>query len=306
MREQHQWENMSKFLDELFNDLAEPENDQTDEVATEANEPADDVADTTETVDGDSEEVADVEATPEASEEVEAADDDETELTPLERKAYGRLKALQDERDKRRSADEGRKAAEAERDRLREQMADMHRQREAAAAQNLPNPHDDPEGYIAAREAQYQEQLTRQALGYSMNRAIEKYGESEVENAAKWFSDQMEANPHMPLRQNMLSQADQLEYVVSSYKQAQKMTAFTSGDYSGLIADLQKAGYNISKATPTVAAPAAPVTQTVAATTAPALTAPAAPKRSKLASASTATTAAPQQVSMMDAVLRRR
>ena len=44
----HQWENMSKFLDELFNDLAEPENDQTDEVATEANEPADDVADTTE------------------------------------------------------------------------------------------------------------------------------------------------------------------------------------------------------------------------------------------------------------------
>lgn len=296
---------MSKFLDDLFTDLAQPENDLTEEVATENGEHAGEVEETTETADGDSEEVAEVEATPEASEEVEADDDDDTELTPAEKKAYGRLKALQDEREKRRSADEARKAAEAERDRLNAQLADMHRQRAEAAAQNLPDFHDDPNGYLAAREAQYQEQMTRQALGFSIQRAVEKYGEGEVETAAKWFEDQMATNPHIPLRQNMLSQADQMDYVVSSYKQAQKMSAITSGDYSGLIADLQKAGYNISKAEPTATAPAAPVTPTVAATTAPAPAAPAAPKRSKLATSSSATTAAPKNVSMMDAVLRR-
>lgn len=297
---------MSKFLDDLFTDLAQPENDLTEEVATENGENAGEVEDTTETADGDSEEVAEVEATPEASEEVEADDDDDTELTPAEKKAYGRLKALQDEREKRRSADEARKAAEAERDRFQNELAEMHRQRNEAAAQNLPDFHDDPNGYLAAREAQYQEQLTRQALGFSIQRAVEKYGEGEVEAAAKWFEDQMATNPHIPLRQNMLSQADQMDYVVSSYKQAQKMSAITSGDYSGLIADLQKAGYNISKAEPTATAPAAPVTPTVAATTAPAPAAPAAPKRSKLATSSSATTAAPKNVSMLDAVLRRK
>lgn len=291
---------MSKFLDELFTDLAQPENDQTDEVATEANA-ADEVEETTEPEDGDSEEIADVDATPEASEEVEADDDDEKGEIPADRKvSYGRLKALLDEREKRQSA-------EAERDRLNEQLAEMHRQREAANAQNLPDPHDDPTGYVAAREAQYQEQLTRQALGFSIQRAVEKHGNEEVEAAAKWFENQMATNPHIPLRQNMLSQPDQMDYVVSSYKQAQKVSAITSGDYSSLVAELQKAGYNISKADPTVAAPAAPVTQTVAATPAtPVLTAPAAPKRSKLATASTATTAPPSNVSMMDAVLRRK
>lgn len=292
---------MSKFLDELFTDLAQPEeNDQTDDVATEANA-ADEVDETTETVDGDSEEVADAETTPEASEEVEADDDDDKDEIPADRKvSYGRLKALLDEREKRQSA-------EAERDRLNEQLAEMHRQREAATAQNLPDPYDDPTGYIAAREAQYQEQLTRQALGFSIQRAVEKYGEGEVETAAKWFEDQMATNPHIPLRQNMLSQSDQMDYVVSSYKQAQKMSAITSGDYSVLIADLQKAGYNISKADQTATASAAPVTQQSAATPAtPVLTAPAAPKRSKLATASSATTAPTSQVSMLDAVMRRK
>lgn len=296
---------MSKFLDDLFTDLAQPENDLTEEVATENGEDAGEVEDTTETAGGDSEEVAEVETNPEASETVEADDDDDTELTPAEKKAYGRLKALQDEREKRRSADEARKAAEAERDQLNAQLAEMHRQRAEAAAQNLPDFHDDPNGYLAAREEQYQAQLLRQSLGFSLERAIDKHGEQEVQTAVEWFQNQMAANPHIPLRENMLSQADQLGYVVSSYKQAQKMSAITSGDYSALIADLQKAGYNISKAEPIATAPAAPVTQTVAATTAPAPAAPAAPKRSKLATSSSATTAAPKNVSMMDAVLRR-
>jgi hypothetical protein len=294
---------MSRFLDELLSDLGKPDHEM-DEVENDVVETIDDENEA-ENHNDVSEEIEVVAEEPEASKETTSDDDDDTELTPVERKAWGRLKALQDEREKRRSADEGRKAAEAERDQLRQDMAEMHRQRSAQAAQNLPDPMDDPHGYIAAREAEYQVNLTRQALGFSIQRAVEKHGEDEVVQATQWFEDQMAANPSIPLRQNMLSQADQMEYVLSSYKQARAMSALSSGDYSGLVAELQKAGYNISKAE-TVAAPAAPVTQTAAAPVAPVRDAPAAPKRSKLATATSAITAPPASVSMLDNVLRRK
>lgn len=294
---------MSKFLDDLLGDLAnEPENETADEVENETVEQVEDdqpEEEGNEEQEGGTEEVGETDEAEGAPEVENVEDDDETELTPVERKAWGRLKALQDERTKR-------QAAEAERDRLNEQLAQMQRQQREAAAKNLPDRYEDPDGYIAAIEAQYQEELVRQSLGNSINRAVEKYGETEVEEAARWFEDQMANNPHIPLRQNMLSQSDQMEYVLSSYKHAKKVESLASGDYSGIVAELQKQGYQISKAQPTVAAPVATVTPTVApTTTAPAQTAPAAPKRSKLAGVASATTSSSDNHSMMDAILRR-
>lgn len=294
---------MSKFLDDLLGDLAnEPENETADEVENETVEQVEDdqpEVEDNEEQEGGTEEVAETDEAEGAPDVENVEEDDETELTPVERKAWGRLKALQDERTKR-------QAAEADRDRLNEQLAQMQRQQREAAAKNLPDAYEDPQGYIAAREAQFQEELTRQALGNSINRAVEKYGETEVEEAARWFEDQIANNPHIPLRQNMLSQRDQMEYVLSSYKHAKKVESLASGDYSGIVAELQKQGYQISKAQPTVAAPVATVTPTVAATTtAPAQTAPAAPKRSKLAGVASATTTSSDNHSMMDAILRR-
>lgn len=299
---------MASFLDDLLDDLGEdPKNEQADEVATDADEyQADEVEETNEADDGVTEEVSEVDEEAEASATDEAEDDDDAELTPVEKKAYGRLKALQDEREKRRSADEARKAAEAERDRLNAQLADMQRQQAQAAAQNLPNPHDDPEGYRTAIENHYRVEMTKQQLGFSIQNAVAKYGETEVQTAAQWFEDQMAANPHMPLRENMLSQSDQMEYVVSQYKQATKMQALASGDVSALVAELQKAGYIINKAETTTATETAAVTPAAPApiAKAPALT-PAAPKRSKLASATGATLATPATRSMLDIVTRR-
>lgn len=279
---------MSNFLDELLEDLAEePTNDLNDE--TETDDAAEDEAE-----DGEAEEIAEVEDEVEASTDAETEVDDETELTPVERKAYGRLKALQDERTKRQSA-------EAERDALNSKLAEMQRQRdEAEYAKTLPDPHDDPIAYVQAIEQKYQQDMLRQSLGHSIERAVAKYGETEVETAAKWFESQIAQNPHMPLQANMLSQTDQMEYVVNSYKQATKMSAIASGDYSALIADLQKAGYNISKAAPADVAPAAPAIEQTAPPSKPA-----APKRSKLASTTGATTAPPKQASMMDDLFRR-
>lgn len=301
----------SGFLDDLFDNLKNTSENETpddlDDTVEEAE--AELTSDEEDTQDeGVAEEVSEAEAVEEASETNEAEDDDETELSPIERKAYGRLKALQDERTKRQDAEAARKNAEAERDQLHQQLAEMRRQQQEAASQNLPDPYTDTDGYIAAREAQFQQELTKQALAHSINRAAEKYGEEEVTNAAKWFEDQIASNPHMPLRQNMLSQPDQMEYVLSSYRQSQKVNALLSGDVSGLVAELEKAGYAISKAdtTPTGAAPAATVTQPVAATpVTPTIPAPAAPRRSKLAATASTTTAAPAAVSMLDSVLRR-
>lgn len=297
---------MSTFLDELFegnensNDHEEVEVVETTEV-----EEAEGDEDTSE--DGDSEEVAEVEEPDEASEGTDTESDDDKEMTPGEKKAYGRLKALQDERDKRRSADDARKLAEAERDRLNAELAEMRRQQQELANQNLPDPYENPEDYIRAREAQMHQEMVRQNLGHSISRAVDRHGQEEVEAAARWFEQQIASNPSMPLRDNMLAQPDQMEYVVNSYKQASKMNAFASGDISTIVAELQKAGYTIAKAqeTPTGTAPIAPVTQT--APVAPAKTqAPAAPKRSKLANTSTATVAAPKELSMMDDVLSRK
>lgn len=292
---------MSKFLDDLLGDLAnEPENETANEVETvEQVEDDQPEVEGDETQKGGTEEIAETDEAEGAPEVENVEEDDETELTPVERKAWGRLKALQDERTKRQSA-------EAERDRLNEQLAQMQRQQREAATKNLPDAYEDPQGYIAAREAQFQEELTRQALGNSISRAVEKYGETEVEKAARWFESQIENNPHIPLRQNMLSQSDQMEYVLSSYKHAKRIESFASGDVSNIVAELQKAGYQISKAQSTVAASAATVTPPVAATApAPAKTAPAAPKRSKLAGVASATTTSSDNRSMMDAILRR-
>jgi hypothetical protein len=301
---------MSKFLDDLFDNLEQPENDQADEVAediVEVEQPDDEAEETTEDDGGEAEVVEEVEEPEEASKETDAEDDDDTELTPAERKAYGRLKALQDERTKRQSADEARKAAEAELTRVNQQLAEMQRQQRETAAQNLPDAYEDPQGYIAAREAQFQEQLTRQQLGNSIARAVDKYGEAEVQEAAAWFENQIASNPSIPLRENMLSQADQMEYVLSSYKQSQRVNAFASGDYSTIVAELQKAGYNIQKTetTPSAEAPTPAKAPANIASPPPAPTAPAAPKRSKLAGTAGSTTAAPKHASKLDTFIRR-
>lgn len=296
---------MSKFLDDLFDDLEKPENENTNEVeATNEVEEIEQVEDETETDEGVTEEVAEDKEAEGAPEVTDAEDDDETGFTPAERKAYGLMKATLAERDKRQSAETARKEAEAELARVRNELADMHRRQNEAAAQNLPDAYEDPQGYIAAREAQFQQELTRQSLGYSISRAVDKYGEADTEAAAQWFERQIAANPSFDLRGNMLQQPDPMEYVLLSYKQANEKSA-PAVDVSSIIAELQKAGYNISKAdTPTGAASAAPIT-TAAATTAATPSAPAAPKRSKLAGASSANTASTGNASMMDAVMRR-
>lgn len=288
---------MSKFLDELLTELDKPVNDIDDTVATEAeDETFNEVDETTEIDEDASEEIEVAEEEPEASEPTEANDDDETELSDIERKAWGRLKALQDERDKRRSAEEARKATEVERDQLKQQLADMQRQQAQLPPQQLPDPIDDPHGYATALQTQYQEQLLKQSLGFSLERAMEKHGEDEVQKAAEWFERSMAANPAIDLRGNMLAQPDPIGYVVASYKQATAPAATPTVDYSAIVAELQKAGYSIAKAD----------TQPAAATTAPVREAPTAPKRSKVAAATSATTAPPADVSMMDAILRRK
>jgi hypothetical protein len=302
---------MSKFLDDFLGVEGDPEHENENEIEAldDELEVHDDEVEDDSSDEGVAEEIeaeAEPEGAPEATETVE---DDETELTPAERKAYGRLKALQDERTKRQSAEEDRKAAIAERDRYQNELADMRRQQAEAAARNLPDFYEDPEGYRTALEAQYQEQLVRQSLGYSLERAIDKHGEEEVTAAAAWFENQMAANPTIDLRGNMLAQKDQLEWVYQSYKEATQMSAFARGDYSGIVAELQKQGFIISKADNSAgAASVAPSTQQAPAQVAvTAQTTPLAPKRSKLAGAQGATTAPKNApVSYLDVVTTRR
>ncbi len=303
---------MSQFLNELFEKLDEPVNEHDDEITDTVEDTVQDDEVEVEEIehDDEAEEIVEVEETPEASEETEAEDDDETDEHPKESKkvSEGRLNAILAERDKRQAAVEEAKAAIAARDKAVAELAEMRRQQADFDAQNLPNPYDDPTGFVAAKEAQFQQQMMLQSLNFGIERATAKHGVEEVEKAVAWFDSQAEANPGIPLRENMMKQSDQVEYVVNSYKQAQQMQALSTGDYSALVAELQKAGFHISKAeTQTATAPAVPVTPIA---TAPAIVpvapAPAAPKRSKLATSSGATTAPAKDVSFMDAVLRNR
>lgn len=230
-----------------------------------------------------------VEAVVEASTAADTKEGDET-LTPeqekIARAAYGRLEAVRAEREKRQTA-------EAEARQLRDQMAQMQRQMQQAAAQNIPDPNYDPEGY--ARHFQQQLELARHEAEMTVIRdrmvtsdeeARERFGPEEVEAAAAWAKSKIDEQPH--LQQVLFQQRKPLVWVVEQYQQARKLSEFVSDDEAYFKKMAEKFGYvpatSASVAPTTAVAPAAPATQVVAPNTAaPTLVNKTAPKRSALA-----------------------
>lgn len=158
---------MADHLDDIFSD------DQMIEAPVEVAEVVEPVQE---------EEVVQPIAEPEAPvEQTEAA-----EPTPVQ-EAEARqvpLTVVLDERDRR-------KAAEAERDRYKQQWEETQKR----PAANVPDPLDNPEGFAAYQDQRFQEALTVQKFQMSEMMAKQAHGDETVQKASEWALERANSDP---------------------------------------------------------------------------------------------------------------
>lgn len=136
------------------------------------------------------------------------------------------IAALLDEREKRQAL-EGRIAAfEAEKAKAQAEAE--------AKASPPPGFSDDPEGHLAAREAELQWQMYAMRRDLSKKFAVKEYGKETVEEAMAWAKENAAKDPEFN-RQALLSD-DPTEFAIDAWKRDKVLTQLSVGDFDEYLA----------------------------------------------------------------------
>jgi hypothetical protein len=90
------------------------------------------------------------------------------------------------------------------------------RARAPAQPQEIPDPVDDPNGFVAYQTAQVQDLLTRERFTMSANMAKATYGDETVETARQWALQRAAFDPSFDLA--MGQQAHPIDWIVRQHK----------------------------------------------------------------------------------------
>lgn len=164
------------------------------------------------------------------------------------------LKAMLDERDRYRDA-------KAERDRLKDQLDNLKRERETVKP---PDPIADPEAY----DAHVQRALWQQNVRFSERLAVKEYGADAVKAAKDWWVDLEKQNP--AFAQIVSRQEDPIEYVVKEHRRHQALAEIGDKSIDDFVRDrAAKLGLTVAPAAAASAPQPAPVTMQRPAVAAP-------------------------------------
>lgn len=164
------------------------------------------------------------------------------------------LKAMLDERDRYRDA-------KAERDRLKDQLDNLKRERETVKP---PDPIADPEAY----DAHVQRALWQQNVRFSERLAVKEYGADAVKAAKDWWVDLEKQNP--AFAQIVSRQEDPIEYVVKEHRRHLALAEIGDKSIDDFVRErAAKLGLTVAPAAAASAPQPAPVTMQRPAVAAP-------------------------------------
>lgn len=152
------------------------------------------------------------------------------------------LNVVLDERDKR-------KAAEAERDRYKQQWEEAQARQ---TPQNAPDPYDDPQGFAAFHEQRFQQGLVQQKFQMSEVMAKQAHGAEVVDAAAQWALEKAKTEPAFAAAYHQ--QAHPLDWIVQQHKRDAIMSDIGDNVDDWFTREAAKRGY--APAPVTAAAPA--------------------------------------------------
>lgn len=152
------------------------------------------------------------------------------------------LNVVLDERDKR-------KAAEAERDRYKQQWEEAQARQ---APQNAPDPYDDPQGFAAFQEQRFQQGLVQQKFQMSEVMAKQAHGAEVVDAAAQWALEKAKTEPAFAAAYHQ--QAHPLDWIVQQHKRDVDLSDYASDPVAFARRILEANGQQIAPVT--AAAPA--------------------------------------------------
>jgi hypothetical protein len=147
---------------------------------------------------------------PEPVEQQEAPVEVAPEIKP--EPAHVPITALMDERDKR-------KAAEAKLATFEQQPAPVQ----------IPDQFEDPEGYTAAIQDQFEQRLYGQTLAISERFAVQQYGKETTDAALEWGRAKCAADPYFNAQVRQSS--DPAGFAVQEYQRDQIASQVTPDDY---------------------------------------------------------------------------
>lgn len=192
---------------------------------------------------------------------------------------YAPISALMDERDKR-------KAAEAERDQLRQQQEPTER----------PDPFDDPQGYEAYLGQQLEARVVKERFQMSDVIAKQTHGAEAVEAAVAWATERGKSDPTFAM--SYMREAHPLDWIVRQHQRDAMVSGL--GNVTSLDAwfeqEAAKRGYS-SQSAPVAAASVAVV---------PPVSRPAAPPRSIASEAPASVSTVPDSKAAFEAIFDRR
>ncbi len=214
-------------------------------------DPLDDVFPAEETVEAPAETVAEevvqeVVAEPETVEPQQEAQTVETAAQEAEARQVP-LTVVLDERDKR-------KAAEAERDRYKQQW---EQSQQRPAPQDVPDPYDDPKGFAAYQEQRVQEAVTQQRFQMSELMAKQQHGEEVVTQASNWALEKANSDPAFAAAYHR--QPHPIDWIVQQHKRDAMLSDIGDNVDDWFTREAAKRGY--APASVAAAAPAVAQTQ---------------------------------------------
>lgn len=169
-----------------------------------------------------------------------AAPESAPELQRDEGGRYAPVAALVDERVKRQEAE--RRANELER-----QLAERAQQPSA-----LPDPLDDPEGFAAHQNQQFQQALTQQRFQMSDVMARQAHGVETVDTASEWAMERAKTDPVFAAQ--YMRQAHPIDWIVQQHKRDADLSDYSTDPIAFARRILENAGQQIA---PVAAAPIA-------------------------------------------------
>jgi hypothetical protein len=116
---------------------------------------------------------------------------------------------------------------------LRQEIRQM-RQTPPQAPPQAPDRYEDPEGYEAHREQQFEQRLLNQTLNTSERFARKEYGAETVDKARDWALGRFQSDPLY--YQRVMSDADPYEAVVQDWKREQVLSSMKDGDLDAFLA----------------------------------------------------------------------
>ncbi len=108
------------------------------------------------------------------------------------------------------------------------------RQLKQAPPQAAPDRYEDPEGYEAHREQQFEQRLLNERLNNSERFAKREHGVDTVATARTWALEKFQSDPLY--YQRVMSDADPYEAVVQDWKREQVLSSMKDGDLDAFLA----------------------------------------------------------------------